>query len=202
MLGINAAHLIAKQADILMLGAIRSTSEVGLYSAASKISDLIIFGLVVSNAVLAPMISGLYGKEQIGSLQSLITLAARATFIVTVVCFIGILLFGQWMLGLYGAAFRDAYYPLVILSFGQFINAASGPVGFLMTMTGRHFHAAIIVGISALANVGANAILIPLWGMGGAALATALTSALWNLSMVYYVVQVLGLHPTPIGKRV
>jgi O-antigen/teichoic acid export membrane protein len=113
-----------------------------------------------------------------------------------------IVLFGKTILGLFGPGFIIAYVPLVILLTGQTINAMSGSVGFLMTMTGYEKQAAWIIGTGATANIALNAVLIPLFGILGAArilgaaIATASTTALWNVAMLIFVRKRLGIDPT------
>nr|WP_277879386.1 polysaccharide biosynthesis C-terminal domain-containing protein [Coleofasciculus sp. FACHB-712] len=97
---------------------------------------------------------------------------------------------------LFGSSFVEGLPALVILTVGQMVNALSGSVGFLMTMTGHQREAALIIGSSAILNVVLNAALIPYLGINGAALSTALTTALWNIIMLVYVNKQLKINST------
>ena len=94
------------------------------------------------------------------------------------------MLFGYVVLGIFVSDFTAGYVALLVLLAGQLINAVSGPVGYVMTMTGHQHRAARIIGVCAFVNIVLNAMLIPLFGMSGAASATAITTAMWNLMML------------------
>jgi O-antigen/teichoic acid export membrane protein len=64
-----------------------------------------------------------------------------------------------------------------------------------MTMTGHERGAAILLVCCALANAAATSLLIPAYGLAGAATATTGTLIFWNASMAIYLRQFLGLKP-------
>jgi len=200
LLLIDGMLVVLNQTDIIMLGAIRGSDEAGIYSAASRISNLVVFALAAINAILAPMISELYSTGKNKELQRIVTLAARAIFVFTLMVSIILVVFGKFALSLFGAEFVVAYVPLLILLCGQIVNALAGSVGFIMTMTGHQNQAGAIVTVSAVVNIILNALLIPLMGLVGAAISTAFTMVLWNITMLIYVQRRLGISSTVITK--
>lgn len=70
-------HLVLNRTDVVMLGIILGTKQVGLYAAASNIAGITIFGLVATSGIAAPIISELYHTGKNKKLQSILTLAAR-----------------------------------------------------------------------------------------------------------------------------
>jgi O-antigen/teichoic acid export membrane protein len=75
-----------------------------------------------------------------------------------------------------------------------------GPVGVVLIMTGHERDAALAIGVSAVLNLILNAILIPGWGMEGAAVATAASTVVWNILMAIALYQRSGIHSTILGK--
>ena len=71
---------------------------------------------------------------------------------------------------------------LRILIFGQIFNACAGPAVLLLNMTGHQRDAAKIMAFGAMLNLGLNAILITNMGTQGAAIATIITTLLWNIA--------------------
>jgi len=63
-------------------------------------------------------------------------------------------------------------------------------------MTGYQYEAMIVIGASALLNIILNAILIPIMGLPGAALATGVSIALWNVVLVVRVNKHLTINST------
>jgi O-antigen/teichoic acid export membrane protein len=193
---ISSLQYLLKQTDILMLGILMSTSVVGLYNAAVKINALVLIGLSTINFIVAPEISKLYSSNKIEKLQSFITKSSWILFAITLLATVFILLFGKTILLLFGEEFRDAYIPLLILTLGNLINALSGSVGLLMSLTGHERTALKIIVVSVIINLIANYILIPLYGLTGAAIATAISVAIRNITLVIVVYKKLNINST------
>lgn len=194
LLLIVGLNLISSRIDVIMLGMLSEIENVGIYSAASRVADVVVFGLVSANAIAAPMIARLHSTGRHEELQKIVRLASKGIFLLTLPIALVLLIFGHQILGLFGQEFSAGYPVLVILVCGQLVNALAGPVGYLMTMTGHQNHAARIVSISALMNLTLNVLLIPLWGMLGAAVANALSTATWNILMLRFVKKELSIQ--------
>lgn len=200
LLLIGGMYIILKRTDIVMLGALKGSQQAGIYSAASRISDLVVFALAAINTILASMISELYHTGKKKELQRIITLAARAIFVFTLAVSIILAVFGKFVLSLFGLQFVVAFVPLLILLAGQMVNSFAGSVGLIMAMSGRQNMMGIIVSISAVINILLNSVLIPLIGLVGAAISTAVTMIMWNIAMFVYVKRRLGINSTVISK--
>ena len=111
--------------------------------------------------------------------------------------FLGLIFGGYWLLGLYGPGYNEAYPTLLILIFGQFVNVATGAVGYLLILTKNEKYTIIGMGVSVVINISLNLMLIGDYGIEGVAVATALSLAAWNLIMLYYLVKKTGINPTP-----
>lgn len=187
LLLISGFYLVLTHTDILMIGAFLGTTNAGYYAVASRVATLTLFGLMSVNVIAAPMISELYTQGRMKDLQGIVTLSARGICAFALPVSLCLIIWGKWVLGLFGSGFSEAYLALVILTVGQLVNALAGSVGLLMTMTGHQNDAAYVLGCCAALNVLLNAILIPTMGIGGAAFATAITTVLWNVALFIYV---------------
>jgi O-antigen/teichoic acid export membrane protein len=142
------------------------------------------------------MIADLHDRGQRAELQQLVRVAARLIFAATLAFTLVVVALGREILDLFGPEFRAGYIALLILCAGSLVNALAGPVGSLMTMTGQQSTAAVILAVNAAANLVLSAILIPRYGVEGAAVATAVTTAGWNLGMAVAAWKRLGLRAT------
>ncbi len=185
-----------KRIDAIMLGSLVDTTQVAFYGAASRVAELGQFGLIAANLALAPMISGLYHSNKKDELQAALSLAAKLILGLTIVLSLGLIVLGPFVLGLFGAEFKIAYRPLMVLLIGQVVAALSGTVGYIMSLTNYHNQAAILVAVAMLVNVTLNALLIPTFGMMGAAVATTVSALVWNISGLIFVIRVIKLNPT------
>jgi O-antigen/teichoic acid export membrane protein len=193
---VAAMTLINNRADMLMIGTMLGTTEVGFYSAANRYAQFLPFPLYAVNSLAAPMIASLYMEGRRREIQRALSLAALGIGCFAIPAAILLIVAGRPLLGIYGTEFVEGYDALVWLTISQLGVALGGSVMQLMTMTGHHRPAARIVGVSAVLNLTLNFILIPRFGIAGAAIATAASAVLANLGMVLFVRRRLGLDPT------
>lgn len=192
----DGSHMILRQTDMLMIGILLNAKQVGIYSAALKTSAWVPFILAAVNAISAPLMASLYAQGDRQSLQQLVSIVARWMFYPALITAVGLAVFAGPILQLFGPEFVAARGALFILILGQLVNVGAGSVGYLMTMTGHQNQTIVVMATSALANVILNLIGIYFFGIIGAALATALTKAMWNIWLYGLVVRQLGVRPS------
>jgi len=178
----------------MLLGMIRGTTEAGIYAIATKIAILVTFGLQISNQILAPMISEFYHDGQNAKLQEVVSLGVLISTLFAVLVVLVVIFFTDPILLLFGKEFTGGKLPLFILVGGQMVNAIMGPVGFIMTMTRHHRQASMIISMSAIVNIVLNLLLIPKFGMIGAAIATTVTMLIWNVVFWFYIRRNIGIN--------
>ncbi len=192
-------NILISQADIMMLGVMKGPEESGLYAVASRTAGLISFVLVAVNSVVAPLISQYHANGQLAMLQRILSLAAFGIFSVSVVLVVMVIVFGHLILMLFGAPFVASLDALRILALANLVNASMGPVGYLMTMTGHHRQALLILAFVTVGNLLLNAVLIPPYGALGASMATGVMMVLWNVVMYLYTRRYIELDPSFIS---
>ena len=193
---IGGFGLFLNYIDVLMVGGMMTTDDAGIYFAAVKISTLIGVGITAMNIVVAPQISQYYSAGKKSDLQGVITFSTRIIFALTLPAVLIVVFMGEWILSFFGPAFTSAYPALVVLAIGQLVSAIAGNVGYITTMTGQERISSAILGVSVVLNLVLNYIFIQNFGIFGAALATTITTALWNVALVVFVRKVLKLKST------
>ncbi len=202
LLLIGGMNILRSRTDVLMIGAFLGATDVAFYAAAARYAELMLFGLQSVNVFAGPVIAGLFSQGRHDEIQRMVGLAALAIAGVTVPLGIALLVLGRPLLALFGPEFTGGHAALVWLTVGQLVNALTGSVGLLMTMTGHHRSVAFIVAISAALNVLFNAVLIPIAGIAGAAIATTATIVISNVAMCVVVVLRLRIDPTILSLLV
>ncbi len=192
-LAMNILALIIKQADILFVSHYFGPREAGIYSTAVKISALIPFGLSIVEYVYTPRISSMFLKNDRKELQDYISHAARLTVLITVPLAILLIFFGKYLLMIFGKEFQSSYIPLIILIAGQLINVFTGMVGALLTMTGNQNIFLRVYLVAAFADISLNIILVPRFGVIGAATASAVSTIILNSFLYVLVRKKLGI---------
>lgn len=194
MLLMSMLQISVAKAGILIVGALLGTTEAGIYSSADRLASVVQFGLIAVNAWAAPLIAELHGNGRRAELQRLLHVATRGLTAFSLPLCGALLLFGDRILALFGATFTQAYPALAILTLGQLVNALTGPVGFLMTMTGHQREATWVETFTTALHLGLTTALIPLLGMNGAAVATAIAVSVRNVSMAVLVWRRMGVR--------
>jgi O-antigen/teichoic acid export membrane protein len=197
-----AAVTVTTQTDVLMLGYFQPDEEVGLYRVASQGALLVTFGLQAVNAMLAPEFTRLHAGGDSERLQRLATFSARVVVLVALPIAVAFIAAGDVLAGfVFGSDFVGSHAPLAVLAAGQLVNAAFGSVGMLMNMTRHERDSARAVAVAAVLNVVLNACLIPLFGLVGAAVATAVSVVTWNVILYRGAVLRLGIDSSALGPR-
>jgi O-antigen/teichoic acid export membrane protein len=193
---IAGLYLINSRADIIMLGILRGPQEAGIFAVASYGAGFVSFMLIAVNTAIAPSIARLWRNHELGELQRLITRSSRTVAVATLPLAAGLALAAERFMGLFGLQFVKGADAMALLCLAQFVNAALGSVGLILNMSDNERWTAGGVGIAALLNVTLNVLLIPRWGLSGAAVASAISLITWNLLLVYAVRSRTGLRPT------
>jgi len=195
-------NVVIARTDVLMIGMFLSPEEVGLFNAASRTANLGSFVLLAINTIGAPMIASLYARDDMSGLQRFAGNVAHLAFWPSLLGFAGVWLFAKPILSLFGAEYTVASTQLVILAFGHLINAGCGLVGSMLNVTGYHSQSARVYGYSAVFNIVLNGVLIPRYGITGAAVATMITTILWNVWLHRLVTHHLGVQSSIVSVLV
>lgn len=181
--------------DIVMVGALAGTEEAGQYRVATRLASFIPFFLVAANNAMSPRIAGLYTAGDKEKLQSLIKSISRAVFLLTLPVFLIAMIFPQTLIGLlFGPDFMAAVFPFMVLVGAQFFGVFMGQVGQVLAMTGHERYAAFSVMFAVLVNVALNFLLVPVFGILGAAIATGVSIAGWNIVLGFWTYRKTGLR--------
>lgn len=202
MLLASSMLLVSHWTDVIMLGMFRSSAEVGVYSVALKMAAVIIVPLMAINAIATPKFAELHGTGDRAGFEAVIRQSTKLIFLTSFPIVIVLMLFSGTILSLFGETFRTGSVALVIVAAGQLINALCGTVGGILVMTGRQRAFQHIMTIATVINVALNIVLIPRYGMNGAAVSNAVSIAFWNLTSAAYIKKHLGITTVyfPFGR--
>lgn len=198
LLGVIGMNQFMQAFPTLLLGALGSSADVGLFSSAQRTAALVSMVLVAANSIVAPKFAALY---QQGDMVTLDKVARRGALMMTVMAapvLIVFLLAPQWVMGLFGSEFSSGWLLLVIMALGQLVNVATGSVGFLLIMTGHEKNLFTAVMLATGINAVLCVVLIPFYGAVGAAVATSVSLSAVNLLRVYYVWHTMGIMTLPL----
>ena len=190
----QSVQFIMAWTDKLMLGAMTTSSDVGVYHTAFKLSMFASIILMSINSIAAPKFAESYAKNDIIGLKKIAQQSTKMIFWGTLPLLIVFFLFPGFLLGLFGAEFKIAVITFLIISCGRLVSSFSGPVGNILQMTGMQSIYAKILFFGSVFNIILNLWLIPIYGINGAAIASMISVIIWNISMVLVVKNKFGFY--------
>lgn len=202
---ISVLAVLGPRLDLILLSALLDVRSVGLYEVAARGADLVLIPITATTAVLAPEFARRRATNDAAALQRLATLASRGLFFASLAIAIVLAIFAQPLTGmLFGSEYVQSAHSLAILSLGYAAMMALGPVHIILGMTGHGRQSAIGAILATLAGAVLSVLLIPKFGIEGAAMGRAssqLVAAVWLALLAW---RHLGLHTTcwPIRPRV
>ena len=165
--------LFLQNTDILILSQYRSPETLAQYYAALKTINLITFvHFAVANAV-ANRFSAYSARGDKEQLAEFVRMSVKWTFWPSLAGAVLLLAVGKPLLWMFGPEFTAAYPAMFILAVGLVIKAMFGPAENVLNMLGHQKLCALVLFITVFVNIILNFILIPPYGMMGAAAATS-----------------------------
>lgn len=178
--------VIYSQMDRLMIGIMIDKEHVGYYTAAATICSM--WGFIpsaLSNSA-RPIIMELKDKSESKYLERIKQLNC-AIFWIGVVFAGGITLFSKLIISiLYGSKYMAAYEPLVLIIWSTVFSSLSYPRSIWMICENKQSFTKKILMWGVITNFTLNAVLIRVWGISGAAVATLITEIVTCLLATYF----------------
>ena len=196
---VSGMRLLLNRLDIILIGILIDPIEAGIYAVASRTAQLTAFGLSATNQVVAPMISRLHSQNKMRELAKVVQLSSAVSAGSVIVLSVGAIALSSQLLGLFGERFIEGRNVFFILCAMQIINAATGPVGHLLNMTGfQDLNSKILAAVLVL-NVLFNLPAIQRYGIVGAAVVTAVLGSAKNIWTWWEVRRRLGISSLAFG---
>lgn len=183
------------QVDILMLKALTATAQVGYYRGALELAEFLWFVPMALQTVFVHSTSELWAEGRTDKVSTLTAKTTRYTLLLTGVMALGLAALATDAVPFYlGENFEPAVTPLLLLLPGALGFAVARPILAVSQGKGTLRYPILATGTAAALNLGLNALLIPRYGMYGAAVATSIGYGSMFVFHVWSARQV-GFHP-------
>lgn len=185
--------------DVLVVGALRGPEDAALYAAATR---FVVLGLMFVQAiqqVMTPRISELLALEDHDRAETIYRTTTAWLTLVSWPVYLVAMLFSPLLLDVFGPGFDQAWPAAVVLCAAMLVATCCGPVDSLLLMSGRSLLSLVNTGTALVVNVGLDLLLVPDYGIVGAALGWAVGILVNNLLPLWQVRRHLGMHPFGAG---
>jgi O-antigen/teichoic acid export membrane protein len=188
-------HFANERTELFFLGLLPSAVDVGIYNIAWRMAGMQTVFRESLEQIFAPFSSDLSHRRKIKQLEALYKATAKWSFVWALMLFLIFVLFADTIMGVFDPTFVAGGAVLVALGLAQLINAATGPCGTVLVMSGRSdlslMNTIVLLGVS----IGLDWLLIPKHGLAGAALAGSVAVTLVIFLRVIEVWLTLRIHP-------
>ena len=191
---VEGFYMLLTYADVIVLQQYSSPDQVAVYYAAAKTLALVAFVYFSVAAATAHKFSEFHIAGDRAGLSAFFGDAIRWTFWPSLAATVIILALGKPFLWLFGPQFVDGYYLMFILAVGPLARATVGPAERLLNMVGEQRACAVVYLAAFLGNIALCVVLIPIFGVAGAAIAISGAMILEAALLFFVTKERTGLH--------
>ena len=188
-------NILQSRTDVLMVGFFLSSDAVGIYNIAVVLAGFLQLPLQGFNQLFPSVASRLYAEGNITELESVYGQVTRWTLTAILLPTLVLVIYPSEVLAVFGQDFTAGSGVLQLFAFGQLVYAAVGSSGYLLVMTEHQYLAMANQWGLGVLNVTLNYYFIQMFGVIGAALASAGLIAVVNLLTLFEIWYTEGLHP-------
>lgn len=176
-----------QRADIVLVAALLTPAHAAIYTAATRFLILGQLGTTAIQQVLQPQLAGLFARADLDGVRSVFTAAtAWLMALAWPIYLVGVTTAGWW-LQIFGDSYTAGQSVVMVLGLSMLFATACGPVDVVLLMAGKSTLSLLNNLIALVINLALNLLLIPLWGILGAATAWAAALGVRNLLPVIQV---------------
>lgn len=170
--------------------------DLGVYASCVRVALAMVLFLTAVSYVFSPFVADLHARGEREKLDALFKAITRWTVAGTIPVLLLMLLAPDAILRLFGGEnFTTGATALRILVIGQAINVSVGAAGFVLIMAGRTGWDLTVYALSAALDVVLSLLLVPKYGINGAAAAQAITIGASNWLRLVLVKRFVGIFP-------
>ncbi|MEJ7633697.1 polysaccharide biosynthesis C-terminal domain-containing protein [Aeromicrobium sp.] len=191
-----AVEILLEWSDVLLVGALASPAEAGVYAVVTRCARASEVVQSAARISVGPHISAALARKDPREAGEIYGLVSAAMTWLSWPFFLLLAIFGDSVLSLFGPGFETGANALAILGLAMALATAAGTVQTILLMGGRSSWQLADKSGALVLNVGLNIVLIPVWGITGAAVAWAVTLVVDTAIVVFQVQRLMGVRPS------
>jgi O-antigen/teichoic acid export membrane protein len=185
--------------DTVMVGYFKDAVEVGIYNVAHPTAMLLFVAPVALVTLFLPVMTELYAKRKKQDLEITYKTVTKWIFYINLPFFLVMAFFSRHIIGLFfGPAYVTGHIALTVLSLGFFVYGVNQTSYYALGMLKKTRLIFYATAVCAAINIALNWVLIPMFGISGAALASAVTFISLTILLVTFAWR--SLHVFPLSR--
>ena len=193
----NSSMIIIGKVDTLMVSAMLGLNVVAIYTIGIYIATVIEIPKRSLSQLAMPLLAKAYEKNDVNEIHSLYHRTAINQMIIGLLILIGIVanLHNIFQLIPKGDYYQQGIYVVMIFGIGKWIDMTFGPNGEIIILSNYYWISIFLTALLAILVVVSNQLLIPRYGINGAAIGTMAVIVIYNLIKCFVVYRLLKIFP-------
>lgn len=181
--------------DALMVAGMIGMSETGVYTTVVFIVRALTVPYIAIMRVSIPIIPSLWKNKDMPGLSKIYTQVSSVSLFVGLTLFLYVWGIRNELFYLLPMEFKAGVYVFLFLTIGKVIDMYCGLNGVILITSKKYRYDLIFTGLLLVLVFILNFWLIPIWGMVGAAVSTAISYLMYNLFRVIFIYYHYKIHP-------
>ena len=181
--------------DSMMIAKFLPLAFVGIYSIAAFIATVIETPLLSMERIATAKIAYAWAHNQVDEIKIIYYKSAKYMSLLGGILLIGVIVNVYDLLFLLPEDYRQGANVAILISYSAFINMATGVNYSIIYNSSKYIYGFVFVTVLLVLTIIGNLILIPKYGIEGAAMATAFASIVYNLLKYFYIWKVFKMQP-------
>lgn len=187
------------QIDKFMVTTMLDTEYNGIYSIGGNIGNLIAVPTAAIVSITAPLISSAMQNSELSTVTDLYRRSSSVLTLAGCILLAGLCVIIDDLLVIMpnseSLIENDIYYVIFFIACAQFINMLTSVDTHIISFSKYYkFNLIFLVSLS-IVNILLNLLLIPVWGIKGAAFATMCSMAIYNMSKTFFIYSKFSIWP-------
>jgi O-antigen/teichoic acid export membrane protein len=198
----NLAQITIQRIDIVLVAIMLGPAEAAIYTAATRFLVVGQFANTALNQSAQPRFAELFAVDDRPGANVIYRATTAWLIVLTWPLYLLAVIYGPEILSIFGQSYRAGHMVMIILGLTMLVATACGQVDMVLITTGRSSWS-LANGLTALVvNVGLDLLLIPRYGITGAAIGWAAAIIVTNLTPLVQLAISKRLHPFGRGSLI
>jgi O-antigen/teichoic acid export membrane protein len=189
------AQITIQRIDIVLVAIMRGPAEAAVYTAATRLLVAGQFGNQAISMAAQPRFTELFARGDHRGANSIYQVTTAWLILLTWPLYLLAICYGPQILGVFGHAYQAGTAVMIILALTMLLATGCGQVDTVLVTTGRSSWSLINGLLAVVVNVGLDVLLIPRYGIIGAAIGWSAAIIVTNLIPLSQLAIVMRLHP-------
>jgi O-antigen/teichoic acid export membrane protein len=186
--------------DLLHLSQLLSPDDLAVFGVTVRIFILTSFAVTAVYTVIMPHVFDAEANNNRSEFMQRISNANMAAFGMSVVLIVGLAVLGRFALGIFGPDFERGAIALVIISLVLLVRSFLGPAALVLSLHDRPYAPLPAAFIGLVLLFGLNHLIVPNYGLVGAAVAALVALTIWSLVLWHTARKITGVDVSMLPR--